>query len=69
MEKKSFNFYCLCCKTPFESDEWEFGRYGRGWNGHGRNFYVKAVHLCGNYNYRAISRKDRADILYDRQNV
>ena len=48
---RMFKFYCIVCKTSFESDEWELSKY------RGKNMYrVKTVHKCGCPCYRALKR-------------
>lgn len=66
--KKTFNFYCLACKEPFDSDVYEHGFYNYKKGGR-RASYVKAYHVCGAPNYRILSRKEHYELMDERQEV
>jgi hypothetical protein len=65
----TFNFYCVRCKVRFESDDWEFGRFGQdkkgSKKGRKKNYYVRALHECSAPNYRMLSRKERYAVRND----
>ena len=58
-EMKKYKFYCLVCKSHFNSNEYEFGRWKNGRN------YIRAKHECGIDNYRMLSRREKHEIKYN----